>query len=343
MCTPQSFPPTPHSRSMVIARGNRFSDDVVFLARDRLRVHGGLESENERTREMARLLREGKSLAVFDAKDAAASGIELTCGQHIAAKVGNMMYCGTRSMVPVLRNCWVYFEMLVIPRPVGNVVLQASVATLSIGLSTGEMPPNTLVGAWQGSVGLCSTGQILMAGQWCTPLDSFMSAYTDSATVGCLVCLDDDSAFETWDGVMVTAGITFSVNGVVVSPPVSQLSVTGRPGTLPSASSVQMGLMGARLGDESMGSSNRIVGPGLPSATLPLLVPAAEDLYPTVTLHSPTSAVMCRFSAEDVNALSRESIGAPPGVTVYAVDGSVIEFEAFEASPDLSTARVFES
>jgi hypothetical protein len=201
------------------------------------------------------------SPAVFDAKYAPASGIELTCGQHIAAKVGNMMYCGTRSMVPVLRNCWVYFEMLVIPRPVGNLVVRASVATLSIGLSTGEMPPNTLVGAWQGSVGLCSTGQILMAGQWCAPVDSFMSAYPDSATVGCLVCLDDDSAFETWDGVMVTAGVIFSVNGVVVSPPVATLSVTGRPGTLPSASSVQRGLMDARLGDESMESTNGRSGP----------------------------------------------------------------------------------
>jgi hypothetical protein len=154
-----------------------------------------------------------------------------------------------------------------------------------------------------------------------------MSAYTDSATVGCLVCLDDDSAFETWDGVMVTAGVISSVNGVVVSPPLATLSVTGRPGTLPSASSVQRGLMDARLGDDSMESTNGRSGPGLPSATFPLFVPAAEDLYPTVTLHSPASAVVCRFSAEDVAALSRESIGAPPDVTVYAVDGSVIEFE----------------
>jgi hypothetical protein len=66
---------------------------------------------------------------------------------------------------------------------------------------------------------------------------------------------------------------------------------------------------------------------GADQDSLLLLVPAAEDLYPTVTLHSPVSAVMCRFSAEDVAALSRESIGAPPDVTVYAVDGSVIEFE----------------
>lgn len=77
MYTPQSFPPTPHSRQIVMARGGRFADDVLFLARDRLRLHDSLESENERTREMAKLLREGKRLAVFNARDTA-NGIELT-------------------------------------------------------------------------------------------------------------------------------------------------------------------------------------------------------------------------------------------------------------------------
>ena len=110
MCTPKSFPPTPSSRHLVMARGSRFSDDVVFLARDRLRIHGALESGNERTREMAQALKKGKRLAVFDAKDAS-NGIELTCGQHIVTKVGNLLYGTTRSMVPVLRNCYVYFEV----------------------------------------------------------------------------------------------------------------------------------------------------------------------------------------------------------------------------------------
>jgi hypothetical protein len=45
---------------------------------------------------------------------------------------------------------------------------------------------------------------------------------------------------------------------------------------------------------------------------------------------------MGRFSAEDVAALSRESIGAPPDVTVYAVGGSVIEFEILADDLDAS-------
>lgn len=304
MCTPQSFPPTPSSRRVVLARGTRFADDVIFLARDQLRVHDALDSENERTREMAMALAQGRRLAVFDADDASA-GIDLTCGQHVAAKVGNMLYCSTRSMVPILRNCFVYFEITVLPRNGGNLIPQASMATLSIGLSTKEMPPNTLVGAWQGSVGLCTTGQLLTAGQWCSPVDPSSCSYGDRATVGCLVCLDDSSAFETWDGVMVTAAVTFNIDGKIVSPPVSTqpISSVGRPASdTPPAP----------------------VGPVPPSFTLPLLVPAEEELYPTVTLHSPGVAVMSRFSAGDLLSTSRAAIGAPSGVTVYCVDGSVV-------------------
>ena len=77
MCTPQSFPPTPHSRRMVMARGSRFADDVVYLARDRLRLHAGGDSENEKTRGMAKLLRDGKRLAVFNGNDLC-SGVELS-------------------------------------------------------------------------------------------------------------------------------------------------------------------------------------------------------------------------------------------------------------------------
>jgi hypothetical protein len=60
------------------------------------------------------------------------------------------------------------------------------------------------------------------------------------------------------------------------------------------------------------------------AASISLIVPATEELYPTVTLHSPATAVLCRFSAPDIAATVRGQIGAPNGVTVYAVDGSVI-------------------
>ena len=69
MCTPKSFPPTPDSRFLVMARGTRFTEDVIFLARDKLRVEDGLDSENDRTRAMALALRDANRLAVFNAAD----------------------------------------------------------------------------------------------------------------------------------------------------------------------------------------------------------------------------------------------------------------------------------
>ena len=302
MCTPKSFPPTPGSRRLVLARGNRFAEDVIFLAREKLRVEGGLHSNNERTRAMAMALREGSRLAVFNAADVG-NGIALSCGQHIATKVGSVLYCSTRSMVPILRNCFVYFEMSVLAQFDGSSTgLQTSMATLSIGLSTLEMPLNTLVGSWQGSIGMVTTGQILTAGQWGSPGDTSLSSYGEGATVGCLVCLDDGSAFETWDGVMVTAAVTFNVNGCVVSPPANTAPVG--MGFDPHHQHHQKGFDG--------------------QLTLQSLVPMEEELFPTLTLHSSSTQVMCRFSSEDILAEFRTQIGAPLGVTVYSVDGSVL-------------------
>ena len=113
-----------------------------------------------------------------------------------------------------------------------------------------------------------------------------------------------------------------TVNGRIVNPPVSTLPTTGGASGLMPGAQMQMGLMNGSIGYDP--THYRGQNPMVPNSTLPLLVPAAEELYPTVTLHSPASAVMCRFSAEDIVATSRESIGAPEGRTIYAVDGSVI-------------------
>ena len=302
MRTPTSFPPTPTSRLYYFERGSRFTENVIFLARDQLRVERGLENRNEQTRAMSSALREGSRLAVFDAADAGGGGIALSCGQHIATKVGNALYCSTRSMIPVMRNSYVYFEISVSPPPStdasGNLVNNdGAMATLSIGLSTLEMPLNTLVGAWKGSVGLCSTGQILQAAQWLTSNSQEHSTYGCKSTVGCLVYIDDTSAFETWEGKNVVADVTFNINGFVIP-------------------------LNAAANEDS--GSNVSVARQMGDSRLSLVTPKAQELFPTVTLHSPATCVMCRFSADDLLANSREEIGAPPGVTIYSVDGSVL-------------------
>jgi len=322
MCTPKSFPPSPSSRSLVMERGTRFADDVVFLARDQLRVEGALGSANARTRAMAKALREGSRLAVFNAQDAG-NGIHLTCGQHCVSKISTALYCSMRSMIPILRNCYVYFEMTVLPPVHASLQQHQTLASLAIGLSTLEMPLNTLVGSWKSSAGLCTNGQILTGGQWCSPLDPHYCAYGNNSTIGCLVRLDDDQAFQTWDGHMVTASITFNVNSHLVNLPLCGVAPVGGGNDL----SLYCGSDTSYTGMHSHELNPR----STPENTLRLLVPREQEIFPTVTLNSTNTQVMCRFSSEDIRALKRESIGAPRGVTVYAVDGSVL----FDESDDM--------
>lgn len=228
-----------------------------------------------------------------------------------------------------------------------------------------------------GSCGLCTTGQIFAGGEWCAPSDPLIASYRDGATVGTLVYLDDASAVDTWEGLLVNATITFNVNGFLVSPVLSSsIGVTASassslPANSDGARVMTSGNQSRKPGQKSQGMDTSFGLPleddegdrkkpadstssdahssihsrtslstgrsdsrptlasstsalDMPSTTLAIKVPASEELYPTVTLHSPATSVMCRFSAEDIVASSKETIGAPENATVFAVDGSVI-------------------
>ncbi len=185
---------------IVHAFHQQFTENVVFLARDQLRVERGVIDQNLQTRAMAKALIDGSRLAVFDAT-CVGYGIVLSCGQHIATKVGNELYSSARSMIPVMRNTYVYFEISVSPSMIRNDPNSSGMhpvmdtATLLVGLSTLEMPLDTLVGAYPGTVGLCSSGQILQSGQWRSLSNTEDSCFGSSSTVGCLVYLDDSSAY----------------------------------------------------------------------------------------------------------------------------------------------------
>jgi hypothetical protein len=70
---------------------------------------------------------------------------------------------------------------------------------------------------------------------------------------------------------------------------------------------------------------------GVPFAHTPESTEAMGDvvrlgtpLYPTVSLFSEETRVWCRFCEADVVYRSREAIGAPRGVRVYCLDGSLL-------------------
>ncbi|CAM9383163.1 unnamed protein product, partial [Chrysoparadoxa australica] len=246
LVTPQSFPPTPISRSRVMSRSSQFADDVLYLARDQLRLDQHARCPDETTRFTAEYLKERSQLAVLNGHDSA-PGIVLTHGQHCATKVASGLYSSIRAMVPVLHNRYVFFQFSVMAQ-------KGAIPHLSVGLSTQDMPLNTLVGSWGHSIGLCSTGQVLQASRWYGCLGT--CAFGVGATVGVLVHLASCQPFASWDGDMVKAYVTFVVRCFAGCPIFSHHSLL------------------------------HITRTKHDCFFFPLL-----DLYPTLTLHSPNTQV----------------------------------------------------
>jgi hypothetical protein len=207
------------------------------------------------------------------------------------------------------------------------------VASLSVGLSTPEMPVNTLVGTWSHSIGLCSTGQVLLSSRWysCPP---GYGAFGVGSTIGVLVFLDGANAFQSWDGELVNAKVTFSVDGLPVDMGVQQQpqhiqqqqqqQLTNAASTATAKTAIGAG----NTTSTAIGGLNtrQLQSSGGVSSISPCAValPKDGDLFPTLTLHSPNTQVFCRFCSADLICATRQAIGAPPNVPVYALDGSIV-------------------
>ena len=119
-----------HTRTPI--RAHTTPQDVIYLARDYLRMAQQIECADDEVRQMAEYLQQQQRLAVWNASDTA-SGIVLTRGGHCATKVGNTLCCSTRAMVPILRNRYIYFQMSILGDE--DTVL----ASLSAGVSTSQV------------------------------------------------------------------------------------------------------------------------------------------------------------------------------------------------------------
>ena len=90
MCTPQSFPPTPAARAYVLERSTLFAENVLFLARDQLRISKIESPANSDQKQFVNddvcINRADLALnSVFNANDTS-SDLMLTRGQHCASK-----------------------------------------------------------------------------------------------------------------------------------------------------------------------------------------------------------------------------------------------------------------
>ncbi|TMW68476.1 hypothetical protein Poli38472_005944 [Pythium oligandrum] len=220
--SPRSIPVSPLARKKYQRAYASFSDDVLYQARDRLRLERAATLTGERDLQIPRFSAEDCNQEIF-----------LTCARHCATKEGPGMYRSVRATIPVVRNRYAYFEMafnqVKSPRSMNDVRSSGKIAqpddtelSACVGLSTRSMGLNTLVGTARFSVGFFSAGYVLVGNQR-RRFQSMKFGYNCSSTVGVLVRIRESADYAPG---IAKAEVRFSVNGVALRDSANQVLVT---------------------------------------------------------------------------------------------------------------------
>lgn len=316
--SPASFPPTPFSRAYIMNKASERVVNVMFGARDLLRLEAQSVSRDEYSRMVAKETQKSGHLAVFDPEQSS-NMLALTCANHCVMKVGQGLCGSSRSMIPLRYNSYVYFEF--------TVTLSGAQQhpQLGIGLTPPDCPLNVMVGSWPRSVGLYFDGQVLIDSQW------YQSRNPERIVAGSVV------------GVL--AYLPSSENYVRNSFPGTRIAKEdSKPElTLPAVSSPSSHDSSSNSIDHGGNAINRPASESQPTLLLnfningvPMVFPAEayqamQDLslldapfHPTVSLFSEDTRVWCRFCEADIVYKDRQHIKAPAGVRVYCLDGTLL-------------------
>ena len=336
--TPRSIPVSPLARKRVQLAFSNFSDDVLYQARDRLRQERAVTLTGEHDLPVPR----------FNAHDCH-EDIYLSCGRHCASKLGTGMYRSVRVSVPLPKNRFVYFEMVLqqgrTPLRVANQSAPSALqserrsssflgsdastsncsasdragidASVCIGLSTRLMPLNTLVGASKHSVGGFARSM------FDTRTNVFRIVQIGFYSAGHVLLGSDRRrsigvgrkyGFQSTVGLL--AQLVDQENSVEV--PLSQQtsasfsSSSGDDGSSAGVAFVRFTVDGSAVRD----SNNRVM-----EFTLPF--PSKSELYPTLTLHSQDVHVFGQMSAPDISGLNLQELDLPAEkpAEIWCLDG----------------------
>ena len=346
--SPASFPPTPFSRARVMSHSTERVVSTMFAARDRLRIEAQSASRDEHSRKAAVEAQTSGQMAVFDARQTS-DGLALTCGNHCALKVGRALCCSSRAMIPLRVNAYIYLEFSVTAQ-------SGQMPSLALGLAPTDCPLNVMVGSWPGSIGLHSDGQLLIGSRWFQGRGGNIEA---GSTIGILAyrpggggSVEQDAGLAEVGGdkATFTAGARVSNAAPTKATAASAAKLVSASAPTSSSSSTRSSGSGSTLASplHALDPSAPTPAPessvptpfvlnfainGRPAATH--LGPEAAEamsavssgdspLFPTISLLSQDTRVWCRFCEADIVYRSRAALGAPPGVRVYCLDGSLL-------------------
>jgi len=120
--------------------------------------------------------------------------IVLKYTNNAAMKKASSLYRSVRVNTPIMFNKRVYFEM--------HFLYQVENGGICIGLSTQNMPLSNLLGTHSESIGLYSTGNLVVKNKW----EIFSKPFTEGDTIGCLIYLDEKKD-------TITPEINYYING----------------------------------------------------------------------------------------------------------------------------------
>lgn len=381
--SPTSFPTTPSSRATIMGHSLDRVKDLMFTARDKLRMETQAMSRDAMSRSSAMEAKRTGQFAVFD-PDQTASGLVLTSGSHCAIKVGRSCCGCCRAKIPVVRNRFVYVEFSIS-------VSMGKVPVVAVGLTDSSAPLNVMVGSWPKNVGIYTEGSIMMESLWHQSSSSYK--LEAGSTVGMLMYLkgeeggeesgegegkrDGGAALDGKEqdekrgkgrgrgrvderegvgGSTVSSRATGGGFTAAVQPArMSSDSDSGNDDCFSSGSRSRSGSNSSRssgvvsdivstISSDSSGAAAVDAGnaqsgtqifvinvngktvdlPSEANSHLKDIMKSSLAMYPTACLFSDSARVWSRFCSADMVYRTRGQIGAPPGVRVYCLDGSLL-------------------
>ena len=334
--TPSSFPSTPFSLARVMSRSSDRTEDVMFAARDKLRLQESHRSTDLVSRAIAAEAARRRAVAAFD-PTFVCQGLLLSSGNHCAQKEGRGLCASCRATVAVLPETFIYFEFSVM------ISSERESPVLAVGLAPPDCPLNVMVGSWPQSLGLYSDGSLLVGSKWSKNTSGI--SICAGSTIGILSRLSSppNAQKQKEDEVASSSDDSEEEEDVYVqSNPLQLLFAFGR-------------LFGAKsTGSPPVNNENRsrsqerwAVNSDQPffafningtevrfsdnvEKSIQNELKMYPPLYPTVSVLSEQTKVWCRFDQQDIVYRSRRAIGAPAGVRVYCLDGSVLLTETEE-------------
>ena len=300
--SPASFPPTPFSRARVMNKNTELVISMLFATRDSLRLEAQSTSRDEYSRRVAVAAKSSKKTACYDAKQTS-EGLALTCGNHCVLKVSNKLCCSSKAMISIVTGAYVYFEFSITTSNACQ-----TLASLCMGLSSSQTPLDSMVGTSIEfpSIGLHTEGKYLIQSK--SFQDENMTKINHGSTVGFLVYIPSENDD--------TDNFTTRQENKSYEERIENLEKNNENNDMVFNINVNGDVF--KLNGPALNSFADAISSNRRSTKKETL------LYPTVSLLSHDTRVWCRFCEADMVCNSRSVIGAPKGVKVYCLDGSLL-------------------